>query len=88
MLFAVIEDGRVGNIIEMLPSQQAEAEKATGRPIIGIEGTRVIVGDNYNANDGKFYRRGVVVDDIPPVNEQIQHAIDAYTAELMERGVL
>ena len=90
MNFAVIdkEINKVVNIIGVEPWTVATLENGADAPIIKSEGLPVNIGDDYNPQDGKFYRDGMVVDEIPPVADQIRQAIDDYTLELINGGIL
>lgn len=89
MTFAVLSnENMVENLINAEMDSVAGLSNGLGLRIECCEGFCVQIGDKYNLLDGKFYRDGIEVAKIPTVQEQIQIAIDAYTFELIQGGLI
>ena len=90
MNFAVInaKTNKVENIINTTSTVVDELQAGLSCILKPCDDIALMMQDDFNSDEGKFYRDGIEVDKIPTVEEQILTAIDAYTLELIEGGLL
>lgn len=90
MNFAVVNPNtnKVENIVSVEPVAVEGLQNGMGMRLEKCQDVPAEIGDEFNHADGKFYRGGVEVSTIPNIGEQIQQALDNYTLELIESGVI
>lgn len=90
MNFAVVntQTQRVENIINATSTVMDELQAGLGCMLVPCDNIALMMQDDFNPGDGKFYRSGVEVSTIPSAAEQILDAIDQYTLELINGGII
>lgn len=90
MNFAVVntQTHKVENIINATSTVMDELQAGLGCTLVPCDDIALIMQDDFNPGDGKFYRSGAEVSTIPTIEQQIQSAIDQYTLELINGGII